>query len=212
MKNLYQLSEGKQQSMYLTDQIDLSRIFKLTAGIGIYSSQSGNEQSNHTTLARRVSLEGFWNEKLYTYLNYKNEVYSYSPELLRSNIALNIVSLAANYNLSASFGFYNKALLTHQSDNNQSSNLFSSLYYTFSKNPLVKVGVNNNILHFSQSNDLYFSPDLYHSYEGFAMINNAESGQPFTYGLLVAIGQQRIEQGAPQLMHRIDSHLSLIHI
>ena len=40
------------------------------------------------------------------------------------------------------------------------------------------------------------------------MINNAESGQSFTYGLLVAIGQQRIEQGAPQLMHRIDSHIA----
>ncbi len=200
-------SSGQQQSMLVVNKINLNRIFQLTTGLGIYSNTVEDKQLN-TVLARRASLEGFWGERLYTDLNYKNEVHSYSPQLLQSNIALNHFALAVNYNFKPFLGMYNKALLTYQSDDNQSQVLFSSLYLTLLKLPLLRIGVNNNLMTYTERSDLYFSPDRFHSYEGFLLVNNENSGSSLGYSFLVGVGRQKIEQESVQLMQRIDTYVS----
>ena len=207
IENSNTLSSGQQQSMLVVNKMSLGPIFQLTTGLGIYSNKVKGEQLN-TILAKRGSLEGFWGKRLYTDLSYKNEVHSYSPQLLQSNIALNHYALAINYNFSPSIGMYNKTLLTYQSDSNKSQVLFSSLYLTLLKQPLLRIGVNNNLMTYAEQSALYFSPGHFHSYEGFLLVNNENSNSSFGYSFLIGIGQQKIEQESLQLMRRIDTYVS----
>ena len=209
IENRNSMSIGKQQSMLMINKMNLGHIFLLTTGLGIYSNKVEGEQLS-AVLAKRAALEGFWGKRLYTDLSFKNEVQSYSPKLLLSNITLNHYGLAFNYNFFSSVGMYNKALWTQQSDGNENLVLFSSLYFTLMKQPLLRLGINNNLLSYSQRSELYFSPERFHSYEGFFLMNNEGSGSSFGYSLLCGIGQQKIGEESLQLTGRLDTYVSYV--
>lgn len=118
-----------------------------------------------------------------------------------------------NYNIGTTFnlGWYNQFFLTNLSDGNQRSLFFSSLYYNFLSEPLIKGGINYQYITFStQKPTVYFSPEKFNNYEVFIELLKDEQStrkKNWFYNANAATGIQKIETNDGQFTYRINAKL-----
>ena len=113
--------------------------------------------------------------------------------------------MGTNVNL----GWYTGLMHTQQTDGNSRNLLFSSLYYTFTKNPTLKGGINYQYLSFKkQVPTLYFSPSQYQAVEGF--IDFSKTTDTWAYGAKAALGFQFTEDEASSNLFRLEGKLDYI--
>ena len=110
--------------------------------------------------------------------------------------------MGTNVNL----GWYTGYTYTSQTDGNTRHLLFTSLYYTFTKRPVLKGGVNYQFLSFKdQVPALYFSPSKYQALEAFLDLQGKENH--WTYSANVAGGYQFIENNSATSLFRAEAKL-----
>jgi hypothetical protein len=137
-------------------------------------------------------------------LRYRQELQNFTAGLIDSNIRMDNVMLT--YNLATPFklGLYAQLIYSSYSDNNKRTLGFASLYYNILTDPVVKAGINLNVMHFSnQLPSKYFSPDHFTSAEVFASIENLDLPQKkWIYQALIAPGSQKIDTAGRQGIYR----------
>lgn len=136
-------------------------------------------------------------------VGFKRQIENFNAALLERELIQN--SYYLNYNLSTNFnfGWYTQYIYTSQSDENTRNLFFTSLYYTISKDPSFKVGVNYQHISFKdQVPTIYFSPERFNVIEVFVdLLKNQNT--TWIYSLNGAAGLQFIEDNKAQNAFRI---------
>ncbi|MRH99823.1 tetratricopeptide repeat protein [Kriegella sp. EG-1] len=125
---------------------------------------------------------------------YQREVQNFNADLIEREIVQHHYGLTYNLGTNVNFGWYTQLMHTQQSDDNVRNLLFTSLYYTLSKKPALKMGVNYQYITFKdQVPTIYFSPEIYQAFEIFADIRG-EITKKTTYMASAATGMQKVEK------------------
>lgn len=125
-------------------------------------------------------------------LAYQRSIQDFNATLLASELVLNNFILNNNSMLVDNLGWYTQARYVALSDDNNSKQLFTSFYYSLGKKSIFKFGANYQFLSFSENRaELYFSPDSFNNYEGFARFDH--NGKRFTAAAELAVGKQFID-------------------
>ena len=125
-------------------------------------------------------------------IGYSRELQNFNAALIDEKIFLNNYML--NYNMGTTFnlGWYTGLMHTQQTDGNSRNLLFTSLYYTFTKSPALKGGINYQYLSYAeQIPEQYFSPSKYQAVEAFLDLNGTAG--KWSYNANVAGGYQFVE-------------------
>ncbi|WP_298952542.1 tetratricopeptide repeat protein [uncultured Nonlabens sp.] len=139
-------------------------------------------------------------------IGYSRTLQNFNAALIDEKIFLNNYML--NYNMGTTFnlGWYTGLTHTQQTDGNSRNLLFTSLYYTFTKAPAIKAGLNYQYLSYKQQiPNQYFSPSIYQAAEAFIDLNG-NSGK-WTYLANVAGGYQFVEQDEATTLLRAEVKL-----
>ncbi|MFD2574388.1 tetratricopeptide repeat protein [Spirosoma soli] len=138
-------------------------------------------------------------------IRYNRDAQNFTAGLVGYNITYH--NLIGTYNLATPFklGFYSQYIHTLYSDNNQQKSLFASLYYDLKYAPVIKAGVNVQMMSFQkQLPEIYFSPSQFISVESFFHIENLTMPkQKLLYQVSLAGGLQHIEQESWQPTYRV---------
>ena len=143
----------------------------------------------------------------YLKVGYSRELQNFNATLIDEKIFMNNYTL--NYNMGTTFnlGWYTGYTYTSQTDGNSRHLLFTSLYYTFTKRPALKGGVNYQFLSFKeQVPTLYFSPSKYQALELFLDLQGSKGH--WTYGANVAGGYQFIENNSATSLFRAEAKVN----
>ncbi|WP_435578992.1 tetratricopeptide repeat protein [Gilvibacter sp.] len=125
-------------------------------------------------------------------LAYQRSIQDFNATLLASELVLNNFILNNNLMLIGNLGWYTQARYVALSDDNQSQQVFTSLYYSLGKKSIFKFGANYQFLTFKEDRaELYFSPDSFNNVEGFARFDH--NGKRFVAAIEVAVGTQTID-------------------
>ena len=138
-------------------------------------------------------------------LGYQREVQNFNADLIEREIVMNHYGL--NYNLGTNFnlGWYTQLMHTQQSDANSRNLLFTSLYYTLFRKPILKVGFNYQYIAFkNQVPMIYFSPERYQAVEVFADIRGKIS-QKTNFMASTASGFQKVEEDPNTVIFRAEA-------
>lgn len=196
---------AKQQSIFISDQILLNKTFNLEFGAGINASRSKEFTMDRSLL--KAGLEMFISDRLYSKLQYQNEVHNYTVDLIESDILMRHYSFATNYTITPQLALYGNAVYSSQSDENARRLIYGSLYYSLVKDPVVRLGMSYNWFRFDEQRSNYFSPESYRLAECFMLIDNNESPALLKYKLQVSFGNQKIESQKQQAVSRIEASL-----
>lgn len=143
----------------------------------------------------------------YLEVGYSRELQNFNAALIDEKIFMNNYSLNYNMGTNVNLGWYTGLMHTQQTDGNSRNLLFTSLYYTFTKSPALKGGINYQYLSFKdQVPDLYFSPEKYQAVELFADLTGAIGN--WTYSANAAAGYQFIEDQEATTLYRLEGNLS----
>lgn len=144
-------------------------------------------------------------------IGYKREMQNFNSDLIDKEIAANHYYM--NYNLSTNFnfGWFTQYFYTTQTDNNTRNLLFTSFYYNFMSNPVLKGGLNYQYISFkNQVPDDYFSPSKFNAVEIFLELLKDEQiakAKSLFYNANLATGYQFIENNDKQWTYRIQAKL-----
>ncbi len=200
-------ASASQQGITLSDKIKLGRKLMMNLGVGITASRTMDSVVER--LRYSASMEYQPNDRLYSRIGYGNEIHNYTVGLIESNILMNHYSWAVNYMFTPKLGTYFNVVYTDQSDDNQRQLLYGSIYYSPMTKPLVRVGINYNILGFSAQKDNYFSPDKYQFGETFVLLSNEESPHMFKYKFQIGYGVQQVGHQEYQAISRVEALFGL---
>ncbi|WP_109302577.1 lipopolysaccharide assembly protein LapB [Aquimarina sp. AU474] len=126
-------------------------------------------------------------------VGFKRDLQNFNADLLNREILMN--NFILNYNLGTNFnlGWYTQYIYTSQTDDNSRNLLFTSLYYTFLRRPVIKGGINYQYITFeNQVPTIYFSPSQFNLGEVFLEILS-DSNKKWSYSLSNALGRQFVE-------------------
>ncbi len=140
-------------------------------------------------------------------IGYSRELQNFNAALIDEKIFLNNYML--NYNMGTTFnlGWYTSLMRTEQTDGNSRNLLFTSLYYTFTKSPALKGGINYQYLSYAQQiPEQYFSPSRYQAIEAFLDLNGS-SGK-WSYNANVAGGYQLVEKDDATTLLRAETRVT----
>lgn len=143
----------------------------------------------------------------YLKVGYSRELQNFNATLIDEKIFMNNYIL--NYNMGTNFnlGWYTGYTYTSQTDGNARHLLFTSLYYTFTKRPALKGGINYQYLGFkNQVPTLYFSPSKYQALEAFLDLQGSKDN--WMYSANVAGGYQFIENNSATSLFRAEAKLT----
>ena len=142
---------------------------------------------------------------------YKRDVQNFNADLTDKEITAD--NLYMNYNISTNFklGWFTQYFFTTQSDGNQRNLLFTSLYYSFFSQPVLKGGINYQYIAFKERvPEVYFSPKRFNLAEVFVDFlkdEQAAESKSIYYGLNAAAGYQYIEKDEKQGTYRLQAKL-----
>jgi tetratricopeptide (TPR) repeat protein len=140
---------------------------------------------------------------------YKRDVQNFNADLVNSEITAD--NLYVNYNMGTNFnlGWFTQYFYTSQSDSNTRNLLFTSLYYSFFTQPVLKGGINYQYISFKERKpEVYFSPKRFNLVEVFAEFMQDEQAiekKNVFYGLNAALGYQFIESNDKQGTYRVQA-------
>lgn len=198
-------AKASQQSFIISDYFHINKKLRFNVGAGISSGRSENVVSERVLF--RSALEVYFSERLYSKVEYLNEIHNYTVDLIERNILMRHLSLSANMMLTPKLGLYINGVYSLQSDDNSRNLAYGSLYYSLTKDPLVRLGANVNYMTYRKSFKNYFSPEQFLLGELFMLLDNYESTSPLKYHLQASFGLQRIEQGESQAISRVEAKL-----
>ncbi|WP_226294087.1 tetratricopeptide repeat protein [Aquimarina algicola] len=138
-------------------------------------------------------------------IGYKRELQNFNADLLNREIVMNNYFL--NYNLGTNFnlGWYTQYMYTSQTDDNVRNLLFTSLYYTFFRKPIIKGGLNYQYISFKdQVPTIYFSPETFNLGEVFLEVVSDPQKKWF-YQASAAYGQQFVEDDPGSSTYRAEA-------
>lgn len=142
-------------------------------------------------------------------IGYKRDLQNFNTDLIDKQIATNNYYL--NYNIGSNFnlGWFTQYFYTTQTDNNTRNLLFTSLYYNFMSQPVLKGGFNYQFISFKdQVPTVYFSPKKFNAFEIFIDFLKDEKtalNKSWFYNVNAAVGYQFIEDNDKQLTYRIQA-------
>lgn len=196
-----------QQNFQLENTFFLRTNLEFSLAVGIL--QSNSESQNNQQIVSNSAVVYRPDTKNYYRLSHQSEYMNYNSDIVEGNIRQDHFKLEYQYFSTKKIAFYGFGSYTLQSDRNHRKNFFGSLYYQPLSKPIVKLGFSLNHLSYnSNSQSLYFSPELYLLAEAFLQIENlSQSNQKIIYNLMLAPGQQRINQDSWQLTTRVDAQL-----
>ncbi len=141
-------------------------------------------------------------------LGYQREMENFNAALIAREIVKNHYQLTYNLGTNFGLGWYTQLMHTEQSDANSRDLLFTSIYYSVLRKPALKVGVNYQLMGFTeQVPELYFSPSRYQAIELFADFRGQFSPET-GYVLSSAFGQQQVEDDPNSGLFRIEAGLT----
>ena len=213
----YRETKNPETSMEATsNQFDLaiayrlSPVFRLKADGGFVKANSTDTDYTNLVGEFSVAIKPFTRDDLE--IGFRRDLQDFNAELLKRQIAGNHLFLNNNYATSYGLGWYLQYMHTEQSDENSRDLLFTSLYYSFLKKPLLKGGFNYQYISFKeQMPELYFSPEKFQATEIFINLLGNDPNSKLAYDLTAATGYQFIEEEPKQstyrLMGRIGYHI-----
>jgi len=137
----------------------------------------------------------------YLEVGYSRTLQDFNAALIDEKIFMNNYILNYNIGTNINLGWYTGLMHTQQTDGNSRNLLFSSLYYTFTKSPALKGGINYQYLSFAnQVPTLYFSPSKYQAAELF--LNLTGTSGKWSYAANAAGGLQRVEDDKATTLFR----------
>lgn len=142
----------------------------------------------------------------YLEVGYSRTLQDFNAALIDEKIFMNNYALNYNMGTNINLGWYTGLMHTQQTDGNSRNLLFSSLYYTFTKSPALKGGINYQFLSFkNQVPTLYFSPSSYQAAELFLDLTGTAG--KWNYAANAAGGVQRVEDDAATTLFRLEGRL-----
>ena len=137
---------------------------------------------------------------------FKRDIQNYSVDLTKLGIILNQHQINYLYSSNNKPGFFVQFDKTFQSDQNERTLLFGSLYYEIKSFPLIKFGTNVSYMSFKDNrSEFYFSPSEYQVYEAFIHVGNVyDKDSKWIYNLMFALGKQKIEKSNFQGVRRLE--------
>jgi len=188
------IEEARQRSFMIGDHFQINHKFalKFSGGIINYSTETGANK-NASILNSSINYQFTKNHGLG--LTYSKDALKYSTDLIRSGILKHSIVgtyLFSKHNWPSLYLQYD---LTNQTDDNQRSIFFGSLFYQFKTFPLVKLGFNYTNMSYEFSRPLlYFSPNQYEVVEAFIHFgNDFDKKAKLIYHFEFTFGKQRIE-------------------
>lgn len=143
----------------------------------------------------------------YLKVGYSRELQNFNASLIDEKIFMNNYSFNYNMGTNINLGWYTGYTYTSQTDGNTRHLLFTSLYYTFTKRPALKGGINYQYLGFkNQVPTLYFSPSKYQALEAFLDLQGKKDN--WTYSANVAGGYQFIENNSATSLFRAEAKVT----
>jgi Flp pilus assembly protein TadD len=142
-------------------------------------------------------------------VGYKREVQNFNSDLISKEIAVN--NYYFNYNLSTNFnfGWFTQYFYSSQTDDNKRNLLFTSFYYNFKSNPVIKGGLNYQYISYKNRVPAdYFSPKKFNAVELFLEILKDEKTtktKSWFYNANLATGYQFIEDDSKQWTYRVQA-------
>lgn len=142
----------------------------------------------------------------YLEVGYSRTLQDFNAALIDEKIFMNNYVLNYNMGTNINLGWYTGLMHTQQTDGNSRNLLFSSLYYTFTKSPALKGGINYQYVGFkNQVPTLYFSPSKYQAAELFLDLTG-QSGH-WSYAANAAGGLQVVENDEATTLFRLEGKL-----
>ncbi len=201
--NTVSLAQANQDLFFLKNKTYLSEKLTLEAGIGMLRNKSGEINTDNIISSAQISTQ--INTYNYFSIGHQSSYLNYNSELVENNLRIDNVKLDHHLYSKYRIGFYNSILAGYLSDTNKNIITFSSLYYQWKENPVVKIGVNYSYIHFDKARpELYFSPDKYQVGEAFIHSENLNSSSKWKYKVLLAAGIQKVEQNKKQQILRLE--------
>lgn len=180
-----------------------------TFNAGVTSANSSTSKYNQALIHTFFKIKPFKLQDLE--IGYKREIQNFNSDLIDKEIAANNYYL--NYNLSTNFnfGWFTQYFYTTQTDDNTRNLLFTSFYYNFMSNPVLKGGLNYQYIAFKNQvpND-YFSPSKFNAVEVFIELLKDEKiakVNSWFYNANLATGYQFIENNDKQWTYRVQAKL-----
>ncbi len=143
----------------------------------------------------------------YLEVGYSRQLQNFNADLIDQKIFMNNYSLNYNMGTNIHLGWYTGLMHTRQTDGNTRNLLFTSVYYTFSKTPAIKGGVNYQYLSFKdQVPTTYFSPSIYQAVEVF--LEASGNLGKLSYSANAAGGYQFVEEDPATTLFRLEAKAS----
>ncbi|MBM1107473.1 tetratricopeptide repeat protein [Aurantibacter crassamenti] len=159
--------------------------------IGANNSRFTNDAYTQPVFDAKLEMQPFKMQNLS--IGYQREIQNFNADLIEREIVQHHYGLNYNLGTNVNFGWYTQLMHTQQSDANIRNLLFTSLYYTLSQKPALKMGLNYQHITFKdQVPTIYFSPEQYQAFEIFADIRGKISDKT-TYMGSAATGFQKVE-------------------
>ncbi|WP_167596687.1 tetratricopeptide repeat protein [Leeuwenhoekiella sp. ZYFB001] len=187
------LSGQEAQSYQLGSQVH----YRLTPGYAL-EAQAGlikaiTTDKEYTDVQGALTFKTKPVKRLHLDLGYRRALQNFNAALLEEKIALNDYFVNYNWGLTTRLGWYTSMIYTAQSDANNRKLLFTSLYYSLTRKPALKMGFNyQNLSYKNQVSELYFSPKQYQAAEVFADLM-LKVGDHFSIHSVAAGGLQYVE-------------------
>ncbi|KAA1243292.1 hypothetical protein [Aquimarina sp. RZ0] len=140
-------------------------------------------------------------------IGYRRELQNFNADLINREILMN--HYLCNYNLSTNFnlGWFTQYMYTLQTDDNTRNLVFTSLYYSILRRPVLKTGINYQYISFAnQVPTTYFSPEKFHLTEIFAELVSDPQKKWF-FQISAALGKQFVEEDPASTTFRAESKL-----
>ncbi len=184
----------------------LSPVFRLKADGGFVKANSTDTDYTNLVGELSVAIKPFTRNDLE--IGFRRDLQDFNAELLKRQITGNHLFLNDNYSTSYGLGWYLQYMHTEQSDENTRDLLFTSLYYSFLKKPLLKGGFNYQYISFKkQMPELYFSPEKFQAAEVFLNLLGNDPDSNLSYDFTAATGYQFIEEEPGQATYRLIGRL-----
>ncbi|WP_418262016.1 tetratricopeptide repeat protein [Flavobacterium faecale] len=144
-------------------------------------------------------------------VGFKREMQNFNSDLIDKQIATNNYYLNYNLGTNFNFGWFTQYFFTSQTDNNNRNLLFTSFYYNFMTNPVLKGGFNYQYISFkNRVPEDYFSPKKFNAIELFLELLKDEkitTSHSWFYNANLATGFQFIEDNSKQWTYRIQAKI-----
>jgi tetratricopeptide (TPR) repeat protein len=179
-----------------------------------YTLEAGITSANSiTTKYNQLLINTYFKAKPFKLqdleIGYKREVQNFNTDLINKQIATNNYYLNYNVGTNFNFGWFTQYFYTSQTDNNSRNLLFTSFYYNFMSNPVLKGGLNYQYIAFKNRVPTdYFSPKKFNALELFLEILKDEKiveAKSWFYNANVATGFQFIEDNSKQWTYRVQA-------